>query len=432
MRAATVPSRSRAGLLFLFAAVVPLLPRPTWGGTAVLLTAGAVAVLLFGLVVAHLHTPLDPGTARAAVAVVLLILVLSSAHGMKILLAQEWSEVSYLLARLLALVVSVAVFLWVRAGAIPVPRVAGAFLVGYLVLSLLMLLIALTHADLFEPVRPSRWYVAGFGLGKTTGVPRSFGELSILAGIAWAFLLVYRRWMRRDLWLVAAAMVLVSVMVAQSRTGLAAWLAVTASFLVLRVATAAWVGRGLVVAAAAVPLMADLVLNALRGNEAAAYVVGENTFEDNVHIRLELNALAVHLLVRSGLPQAVLGVGRSRWTHASADAVGAETVVHNHVLAALVFSGVLLGAAFLLVCYLVPLWRTAASAGSRPDSLFLLLSGLGMLVSLQFYAGFFSLSVSLLVGLLWASTLPVGKCTDRQPAIGQVPTPIPGSMGANP
>lgn len=396
-------SRVPTGPLLIFAFCLPLLPRPTTGLNGASLVGLAVTFLFVGFFAACLRRPLDRRSARVAGFVLVVIIVMTVIHGIRILYTEDWSETSYLLARVAALMVSLVTYIWLRVSNLPPKSVVKAFLLGYLFLSIFMIVIGVFRLPVFEAVRPSRELGITMPFGKTAGIPRSYGELSILAVLAWAYLLVYRQRLNTLLWSAVAALVCLSVLVAQSRTGLLAWMLVTISFVLLRVTRWPLLARVLLLAAASVPLIAETIVNRTQAPAPISLLVGEKTLQTNVHTRIELDNLAGSLIFSSNLLNAFFGTSRSFWAAASQQVIGQPTELHNHMLAALLFSGVVVGSLFILLCYFVPLWRLASLSSYRDDALLLFIAGIGALFSLQFYEGFFSLTVCLLVGLMWAT-----------------------------
>ncbi len=401
----TVPAGSRSAVqvapLLGFAALLPLLPRPTAGLVGLLLVSSASTLLLVSFAVSCARVPLPPPVARTSGLLLAFGSLVVGAELVKVYATEDWSEVQYAAGRALAVTLSLSVFLWVRLAGVSASRVVHAFLLGYLALCCMMIAIAVTGVAIFEELRPSRELGITIPFPKTAGVPRSFGELAILSGLAWAYLLVRRHDLSRPFWWTAAVLVNLSVLISQSRTGLLAWLVVSLAWLLVSAVRSAVVLRAAVLAVLCTPLLVDWVVQRFSDASVVSSVVGQSTFENNVFLRLDLNETALRLLTRSGLADALYGQSRDTWLQAVQRSTGESTELHNHVLAALLFSGVLIGVLVLVVLYLLPLWRLAGRAGDD-DARLLYLAGLGSLFALQFYPGFFSLTVSLLVGLGWA------------------------------
>lgn len=391
--------------LMAFAAILPLVPRPTTGTLGEILAGGLVSILIVSLVVACSRAELDAPTSRTVARLVVVIVILAISEGGKILVTQDWQEFAYLTGRFLALTLSLSVFIWCRVSGVPPSRFLRNFTVGYLLLAVIMIYIGLSGSSVFGQVRPGRDLGIALPFSKTPGVPRSYGELSILSSVAWAYLLTQWRHLRKAIWLPSAVLIMTSELVAQSRTGLLAWALVTLVFVVLRARPSAFFARALVLATALVPLLADLAVARGRNSGLVSFVVGSDTLANNVTTRLSLNRLATDMLLNSDLKSLTFGIGRSTWVDASQQLTGATTELHNQLLASLTFDGIFVGSLFILTCYLVPLWRLSGQVrNGDPESLLLFIAGIGALFSVQFYPGFFSLTISLIVGLLWSAT----------------------------
>ncbi len=422
--------RVPSGPLVLFAFSLPLLPRPTAGVVGAVLVGAEVALLAFLFAVACAKVTLSPATRRGTHFLILLFLTMTAVHVVKILVIEDWTEISYLGARIAALSVSLLVFLWVRASDAPTDRFIRGFVLGYLFLSVFMIYVGLTGATIFETVRPSRELGFQSPFAKTAGIPRSYGELSILATLALSYLLVKRSTEHRLQWTLAFGLVITSVAVAQSRTGALAALLVIITFVALRVRPSVLVARVLLIVGCLIPVLADFAVRYGSSYSAVSLLVGRDTFENNVYTRIELNRIAARMMTSGDLGDAILGVGRSTWAIASQGVVGAPTELHNHVLATLLFGGVVSGSLFLFTCYLLPLWRLSKLCTGDEDALLLFLAGFGGFFSLQFYEGFFSLTTSLIVGLMWCLTLGLDAPRLRQP-VNRMSGSRPSSAGAS-
>ncbi len=390
------------GPMHFFAFLLPWIPRPTAGGLSAGLAPAAtiVIVLLFVLKLAAVSN-LSAKLRRAASAYIVVSILIIVCLLLKVFWYQEPIEFPYLAGRALVVVVTFVCFMWMALTPGCVPRVFRSFLLGYLLLSCLMIVVGITGVGVFEAVRPSRNY--GFTFYKTAGVPRSYGELAIMGCIAWSYLLVFRTTMRRSFWLVSMCLVALSFLVGQSRTGLIAWACVTVAFLVLARSSTLVLLRPAYVAICSTAFVAGVALTHFQDTWLVQAVVGQKTLANNVDDRLGQFTLGLETIVHQNLFSALFGYPRAAWAADTQARFGAPVELHNHLLSTVVFFGLAGGLLFLFLMYFVPLWLVAGQTRQIRDGLFLGLGGLGAILSLQFYEGFFSPVVCLLMGGCWAS-----------------------------
>lgn len=384
--------------LLLTAALIPLSPRPTAGGLlafpAPALVVFVVASAAMAIAVGTWVTPLQARDLRTLLGLLLLPLVF---YGIGVFQQSGNDELVYLASRMAMAATIVAIYVLCVAARVAPRRVGGALLVGYLLLSLLIAFSSLTGLALFEPVGPARDYGVALPFGKTSGLPRSYGELSILSSTALAYLLVHRGGMQRSLWVPAMVLVLMSIVMAQSRTGF-----VAALFVLVTFATQVWfrarVTRAVLTVLAVAPFLILLLYPLLRDGRLVVSFVGENTISRNVDYRIGIYEIALEQLRAADLSRVAFGLDRAEWLALMTRTFGTPFELHNNWLSNVLFLGWIGGVMAILVI-LLPLFRLASSVD--PDARFLVLAGIGAVVSLQFYEGFFSLVLALQVGVSW-------------------------------
>jgi hypothetical protein len=273
------------------------------------------------------------------------------------------------------------------------------------VLGVLVLVIGVTGVHFLEPVRPGRTLGVQLPFFKTAGVPRSFGEQGILVSLLLAHVIVYWSQLGRVRRYVGVTAVVVLVAFGQSRNMLLATLVVVIAAMVARTRRYKLLGALLLTAtfatfivAAAIPLISATTVGSA--------LIGEGIYERNVFARFSLTDAATDLIVSDPLG-AMLGYTREEWGAHYASSSGEEEGVHNHLLATILFLGVPAGVASLWLMFWHPatqllgqLAGEGLSAEQRRRRHFLLVALAGVLTSINFYEGFFSLFLAFFVGFM--------------------------------
>jgi hypothetical protein len=397
-------SRDRVpiGPLLAFVMLTPLVPRPTVGGTMSLIAPIAVALLVavFIAMVAFVAR-LEPHDSRIAGRMFFVLLAPTLVYGFRILVQGQGSEELYFAAKVGMSAGSLVILLWLYGSRVTIHQLYKALFAGYCVLALLMIYVGVTGHGIFEPARPPRVYGIRMPFYKAAGVPRSYGELAIFSAAVLAYLLVYRRTIGRHLWLGAMVMWAVTELVAQSRTGFMAGVAVLLAYLALRVFERRSIAVVLVLSAISIPVLAQWLYPSLQNEQFVSDVIGQSTFQNNVDLRLNMYGLALSWLTHPGGGLVLIGISRAHWLASTGAVLGSPVVLHNYFLSTLMFFGLAGGLISLLGLVVVPVWRLARSGLPSKAHEVVFLSTIGMIVSLQFYEGFFSLIIMWQLPALW-------------------------------
>lgn len=389
-------------LALIAIALIPLIPRPTFGGYVAIL---APAV---GGVAAYLGV-LQSLTARRSrlipVLPLYLVTLATTLYGARVVWDSEWSELLYFASRVLFILTIVACCVSINGNGFE----AGLrwFIYVTLALSALVLLVGLTGLDVLEPARPGRLLGIQIPFFKTAGVPRSFGEQGIVLALMLGYFLAYRQLMPRWLrWALGFSCVVVIVM-AQSRNVLLC--AVAMSVMWLAVVHRRWVlvRIGLVAAGLATFVM-DQIIPLLQDTLIGQALIGQGVFHRNVEARFTLVYGALTMIAANPV-RSLIGWSHAQWAMYSP--LASQTsglVVHNHFVSSIMFLGIIGGSLTILALYVLPLRNVVTSLEKlNSESIearrrrFAVVSSTGALICVNFYEGFFSLALALQIGILW-------------------------------
>ena len=290
-------------------------------------------------------------------------------------------------------------------------RAVGA---GALVSALIVIAASIRSRGFFgAEILPSRDFILPLGLPKTTGVPRSFGELGlILAGGLAAYQYLSTRRART----LGALVILAAFMVGQSRNMLVVLAAVLAC-LVIRRRVRRLAGLGGLIALVA--LLSPAVISVLIDQGAVAeQLVGEGIFERNVEARLNLATEVGAAIDQGWIFGRPFGATRAEWRTI------ASFAPHNHFVSLFVFDGYV-GVLYIVAMYVSPVLRL----GRRPNALnapeFIWMAG--AIVALSFYEGAFSASLVVALALIHSKTFSIGLDDNSANDTQRLRTPLEAS-----
>jgi hypothetical protein len=388
--------------LLVFVLLTPLIPRPTVTGLPSVLAPVSLVFLVvaFMLGVAFV-AKLDTADSLVVGRMFFVLIVPTLLYGFRILAESQWSEEGYFAAKVAMSLGGLVILLWLYAANVTVQQMYKALLVGYTLLAMLMVYVGVTGHGIFEPARPPRSYGIQMPFFKAAGVPRSYGELAIYSSAVLAYLLVYRREMKKPLWVIAMLVWFVTVLVAQSRTGFIAAAVVLIGFVSLRLFARRTVAYLMILGVLSIPIAAQWLYPSLQDEQFVSDVIGQSTFQTNVDLRLNMYSTAFSWLTHPSVELLLWGIDRSLWLAGTASSLGSAIVLHNYFLSTLMFFGIVGGLLSLVGLVLMPVWRLASSGLVSPQQQVVFLGTLGMLTSLQFYEGFFSLILMWQLAALW-------------------------------
>ncbi|NIP95498.1 MAG: hypothetical protein GWO24_19460, partial [Akkermansiaceae bacterium] len=380
-------------------------PPPSSPGIAKIFAPAVIACLVVGLIWVNGSRPDRSGGFRIPDWlwwIIALMILTITWQGSRIAFNKETGEVFFLLSRILG-----CGFLVVFTGHLArrqdlVLRVLHSFFWGMLVLSALIIFIGFTGLNLFGDLRPPRTLGVQMPFHKTSGVLRSYGELGIMFSIAWAYFLAYRG--KYPVWLQCATVpvMLLAVVIAQSRNIYLAITFITAVHFVLPFLKLRPVKIALIFVAILMPAIVDTALPTLSKLAFGRALIGAERFEMNVHSRGEQREIANDLIAEDPV-RATAGMSHQEWLDNMGRVTGYDPVMlHNHFYSLMLFMGLAAGLVTIVGLYLVPgiVLAKRANGGNRLSrTVFVAL--LGGYSSLGFYEGWFSTAFLLLLSLIW-------------------------------
>lgn len=383
-------------------ALVPLVPRPTFSGPTALVAPGFVLLLASAAMIFSLSRPC-PGRSAILTSSFVTVAAGSTMYGARIFMHGESGEVSYFMSRILLLVLAVSVCFLFTAGGFD--EGLKRFGLGTVVLSGVVAVIAVTGFYLFESPLPPRTLGITFPWNKTAGVPRSFGEQGILLSVALSYLLVYRDLLSRRFRIALSAGCFVIVAAGESRNMYLGTFAVVVMWtLIVRPKRWRWARPVMIACGGAVFVMQQMIPY-LERTAFGRGVIGEGIFQRNVQVRFTLVDQALGLIQGNPL-NGLLGWSHLEWLENSK--VSEDITVHNFFASSLLFLGVIAGSLTIWGLFIRPLGTIIRSVeseslttGQSRRRQWALTAGAGVLVSLNFYEGFFSLTLGIYIGALW-------------------------------
>lgn len=391
--------------LVLLVFAIPLLPRITFGGVASAITAVGIACVIAVTFIRALTRGRQGGLVilPGHFLTVYILLLCVAVYGARSFVTGDRGEITAVLSRVVLILLIVCFsYTFEAMGA---RKLLVAYGVGVTFLASLALVISITGISVFESPRPSRDLGVTLPFLKTAGVPRSFGEQGIVVAIVLAFVLVYWRQLSTLLRITLVCAVIVIELTGQSRNMLLSLFLVVLAWLVVRRGVRKLTAAFLLILAGASTFLVEQVFPQLSATELGEAVIGEGIYQANVQSRFSLTQGALELL-RSDPARALIGWSHSEWLEVAPNSL--EATIHNHFIALLVFMGLPMGLLSIWLMFVRPLSRLVSShgeaLGARNGNIakFVVVSGCGVLSSLNFYEGFFSISLALYIGLLWA------------------------------
>lgn len=271
-------------------------------------------------------------------------------------------------------------------------KILRSVLTGALITASIVIFASVTSTRfLGTELLPNRDFIFPVGLPKTTGLPRSFGELGLILAAGLATYHLARTRLTR---LLALGVIASAFLVGQSRNMLLVLAAVGACLLLKnRVKNLSGIGGILGLVALFSPVVISLLISQ---GEVADQFVGEGIFARNVDARLNLLEEVEVVADRGWLFGRFFGATRAEW------GTIASFAPHNHFISLLVFDGYV-GLLYFFSVYISPILRVGrrADALRQPEFLFIA----GGVVALSFYEGAFSASLAVALALIHGKSL---------------------------
>jgi hypothetical protein len=359
----------------------------------------------------------DPGRERVPAGWLIGGLLATAWYAARVFFDPLSSEAAYAISRILLLAIIISLFTLYRGLQLEV--ILKTYSWGFIALSVLVVFIGITGYVLIEPPRPGRSLGLEVPWFKTPGVPRSFGEQGIIVSLMLAYVLGYwRRLYTPHRWLLLGGCIAVTVM-GQSRNMILAALVVSATLVFVANRRRWTLLRLCVVGAVAATFLLEQILPSIANTGVGSALIGEGIYMENVETRFALID-GVTALIQARPFSAIAGFDHADWI-ASEQSLE-EAGVHNHFVGTLIFFGVPAGALMLWAVFFAPAWRILNQLSSGildPEAELrarVLISALcGVFVSLNFYEGFFSLTLGIVCALLWCTAAIRGERSPEAP-----------------
>ena len=389
-------------IFLLFVGVIPILPRPTAEGPERFVLPLVLASVIMTWV---LFWPKSMPKGRFGLPLLSSVLLFSLAVFIsRFCIYQSYDETLMLVSRVLFAVGTVVLTHWFATTDLEIRHIMRYFLFGFLLSACLAIFVSLTGFQILEPdsVKPGRY----LGIHKTTGVFRSFGEFGIMGSFAWVYLLVYRRDYQILTWLVMCGLVLMALLISQSRNVYLVVVVTTVCFLIFHYFEISAFARVAIAASVFLaPVIVELSMPALQQTSIGKTLVGEknSVFERNVTVRFDQFSEARQFVVQDPVG-GLIGYPRESWRRLMTMKHGDSVAPHNYFLSTILFVGFVGGFAWIFGLFVVPLVQgLQQSHVGNDDRLLVNLMMLGTIVGLSFYEGFFSLAVMTAISASWCS-----------------------------
>ncbi len=319
-----------------------------------------------------------------------------------VLLGGMADEGMHLVSRILFGVGLYAFTHWCTVTTVSRQTILKIFTYGFMTTAVITVFSGVTGVQILEEdsIKPSRF----FGLSKSTGIFRSFGEFGIMGCIAWAYLLVCARKMRTLVWCFGMGLVGLGMVISQSRNVYLAWVIVTAFVLVSRTVRLPKIVGGLLACLIILmPIVVELSIPILQQSDMGNALVGTGTIlERNVDVRFDQFRDASTLVSRDPI-KALVGFSRQDWGELMLETHVNAVAPHNHFLSTSVFLGFIGGGMWIVGLYIMPSIMVSRLLHSDdPAVVVCFVSLLGAILGLSFYEGFFSVVVMFVIAMAWS------------------------------
>ena len=393
--------------LFLFS--IAFIPRPTIENNFKYLAPVAIILTIYIFLIWFWGEKKDIKSLEANIGQAgLICFAVLSIYYLRIVINQNYSELSYLISLCLSYSLTLIILYWLNERKISLFEVYKVIFISFLALSCLIIFIGFTGISLFGELRPARTYGFVIPFYKTTGIPRSYGEFGIFAAVSWAYFLVTMKRYKNYLRILLILVILLSLIISQSRSSyLAIFLVICAFFFTRRKLSQRRV-YSFIIIAICLPLIVEIVILPFKNFTIIDSIVSEGIYEENIYGRLSTYSAALNMIIERP-DKLILGINHTDWTNnqeanpigeTNADAIA----LHNHYLSDILFLGII-GGLFSWLLFLIPILRMKRriKANDKEGQLIFLVL-IGLIASLQFYEGFFSIIAAVVISTIWYST----------------------------
>ena len=289
---------------------------------------------------------------------------------------------------------------WLCTTQVPRKTVFKMFFYGFLATSVLTIFCGVTGIQILEEdsVKPSRF----LGLQKSTGIFRSFGEFGIMAGIAWSYLLMYRREHHVLTCLIGGAMIFLAMLIAQSRNVYLVFILVSVLLVMFKnFRLPVFFRVSLASLMILIPFAMEMTVPLLQTTNFGNQLIGTGSIlERNVDIRFEQIEEAGKMISQDP-GGAIVGFPRSDWRDLMMESRGAVVAPHNHFVSNVLFLGIAGGTVWILGLFIIPGISLSQRIQGDRECQLAMATFLGCIIGLSFYEGFFSVVVMFSLAMAW-------------------------------
>lgn len=394
-------------IFFAYLFLLPLIPRPTIDHPLKFLSPLLASTVLFAFLLwllAHksLKIPKYSGIGIILSLVIMILLV----YAIRVIINGEWEELPHLASKLLTFLMLLSFLIWMLVRKVPIKTLYSGVFYGFLVLSLLIIFIGITGIPLFGEVRPPRLFEIVLPFYKTVGIPRTHAAYGIFASAALAYFLIYRNNYKKITQIILGSIILLSIVISQSRTTYTAIVLIAISYLMINhKVTRRFFPIAMLILVVGLPSLIEVFQSSWHEIPIVNMFVGERHLQRNIHFRLDLNRSATDTLIESPL-RSLFGIPHSQWMpEYSIRGIYESETIHNHFLSNIIFLG-LLGGLLNILLYLIPLASIIKNWSSNNKSLHLIfLVTVGTITCLQFSEVFFSIITTFILSTLWVTSI---------------------------
>jgi len=392
-------------LILMLIFLLPIIPSPAlsyW--TGILLPIVIIIIFTISLYWCFLLPGL---TVLNSKLILLTYLLLGSSlfYLVRIVMNWEIAELNYMLSRLLFCFTLLSLVIWIVKRSISIHLIYKFLFYGFLCSALFIIFVGITGLNILGEPRPPRLFGGDFPFNKTCGVPRSYGEFGVIASAAWSYFLIYsskRNWLLK---LVACALILFAIVIAQSRNTLLAIAMISLSYFFVRVQFLKKYSLIMFILTLFLPFFLFLIFPSFSDTYISDLFLASNTDIRNVESRFDHIKMVIQFMADD--PVSFLrGVGHREFNDFLFSFLYKAGVIHNHFMANIIYTGFMSGC-FFLGLYIIPLvamFKRLITSDNN-DVAFLYLTSIGTISSLHFYQGFFSITLILYLSALWATFL---------------------------
>jgi O-antigen ligase len=402
-------------IFFAFIFIIAFMPRPTVDSSVALIAPIVISIFLFlSLSYFFLNGVGIISSNYRLINLFTIMFFIIFLYATRIAIRNESNELNYLLGRILSFLIIVVFLTWLNSRQVSVVEIYKSIFFSVIFVSLIVTYFGITGRGgffIFSGMEHGREFSSGFSVPfyRSAGIERSYGEFGIFLSAAWAYYLLFRKNHTFIIRSICGILLILSIIISQSRTTWLALILVTTTFLFIKVGGRKIIIYFLLAMTFFLPLVTNLISTVGRELPGIRSIIGDrNIHEANVESRHNIDVLAINLFFKKPV-EMLVGISHAKWFEAfprnfEKDSGHGIAGIHNHFLANLVYMGLFSGLLYMLL-YLIPAIRLINLDFYHQKDIFLiLLCTIGLITCLNFFEGFFSpISSVILATLIYTS-----------------------------